>query len=518
MKNLIIDLIGQALTRLNYQIPPDSILLGRPQRKNHGDYSTNLAIVSAATIGKPSIEIAKDICEQVKILDVNRMIKKVEIAGPGFINFFINDNQIQDYLSKVVKSGDKYGTANKEIKVKVLVEFVSANPTGPLHIGHGRWAVLGDAVAALLESVGCVVEREFYINDVGRQINLLKESVAARRQGLPSPEGGYGGEYISHIPSDADAVEFLLCQQKETLNNLGVKFDNWFSESQLHNKGKIQIAMNLIKEKGFTYEKDGAIWFRSTDFGDDKDRVIVRENGDSTYFAADIAYHTDKFQRNYDLMIDIWGTDHHGYISRLKAAMKAIGNSPEKLEIIIGQLVTLFRGKEQIRMSKRTGEMITLQEVIDEIGRDACRFFFLLNKADAHLDFDMELAKQQNSDNPVYYVQYAHARICSIFKETNLEYDNPNLSLLSHECERELINKLIDFPDEVIDSARLRSPHRLTNYSIEVSKLFHSFYHKCRVLTDDKDLTAARLYLMCATRIVLSNVLKLLGISAPERM
>ena len=411
---------------------------------------------------------------------------------------------------------------------RILIEFVSANPTGPLHIGHGRWAAIGDSISRILKGAGYMVQTEFYVNNVGRQVNLLIESVQAHMNGTPVPQDGYAGSYVKEIADDCKDVKAddlkdhvlnkILDEQKKTLSSINVNFDNWFSEETLHKSGRIKETIEALKNKGSVYEKDGALWFKSTDFGDDKDRVLVRENGEPTYFAADLAYHEDKFKRGFELLINVWGTDHHGYVKRLESSLVALGHSADSLKIIIGQLVSLYRGDEPVRMSKRTGDMITLKEVIEETGSDATRFFLLMTGADSHMDFDIELAKKKSMDNPVYYVQYAHARICSVFKEAKMDPDSADLGLLVHEAERELTKKLIDFSDAINRSAVSMEPHHMARYARELAALFHSYYHKCRVITEDKELTKARLLLLKSTRIVLSNVLKLLGISSPKEM
>ncbi|MBU1026181.1 MAG: arginine--tRNA ligase, partial [Candidatus Margulisbacteria bacterium] len=416
--------------------------------------------------------------------------------------------------------------------LSVLLEYVSANPTGPLHVGHGRWAVIGDVIARMLKAVGAKVETEFYVNNVGKQVKLLFESVKAVQAGKPVPEGGYGGDYIKDVAQGKfknvdQLIDLFIKKQKQTLDSLDVKFDNWFYENKLHDNKLIPKAIDRLKKLNRTFEEKGALWFKSEEMGDDKNRVLIREDGQPTYFAADIAYHFEKYNRGFDKLINIWGTDHHGYVNRLKAAMTALDLPPEKLEIIIGQLVTLYRGNEPIRMSKRTGEMVTLREVIDEIGKDATRFFFAATDVNSHLDFDLELAKKKSHENPVFYVQYAHARICSILKKSQFPHPpspsptgrggeegvRADLSSLTEPSERDLIFKLMTWPDVVAEAARLRHPHRITEYGKELGAVFHSFYEKCRVLGNP-----ARLVLVDASRITLRNVLQLLGISAPESM
>ncbi|MBI5701329.1 arginine--tRNA ligase [Candidatus Saganbacteria bacterium] len=503
-----------------------------PQER-YGDFATNIVLKLAPIVNKPIFEIASFIAAD---LSTNNTFEKVEAARNGFINFKLNIKFLQDILFEIIDKDHQYGRSNFGQNQKVLVEFVSANPTGPLHVGHGRWAVIGDDIASLLEAIGYTVEREFYVNDVGNQIDKLELSVKARINGTEIPEGGYGGDYVNRIledPAIASAsagkqdirriiLKIMLNEQKASLEKLGVKFDRFFSEETLHKNNKVKDAILKLKMHGVTFEEEGALWFKSQELGDDKNRVLIRANGETTYFAADIAYHADKYERGFDYMIDVWGADHHGYIPRLKAAIQSLGLQVSKFEVIIGQLVSLFRGKEPVRMSKRTGDMVTLNEVVDEVGRDATRFFMTMTSVNSHLNFDLELAKAQASDNPVYYVQYAHARISSIIKEFNDKktfYEcAPNLSKLTHGSERKLMRKLLDYPDEILAAAKRREPHILIEYSKNLAQNFHNFYHQCRVITEDRKLSYSRLTLVSATRIVLRNVLELLKVSAPERM
>jgi arginyl-tRNA synthetase len=490
-----------------------------PPRKELGDYASNIAILYARKLSKNPMEIAEKVCEQIRQKDTDRLFQRIDFARPGFVNFTLSDSFLKQALDGILKQDFDWGKSRRKNKEKVLLEFVSANPTGPLHVGHGRWAVVGDVIARLLKSAGYFVDTEFYVNNVGAQVEKLEASVRALRAGKEIPEGGYGGAYISEVKGETknEMLENLIRQQKDTLHALGVEFNKWFFESELHKAGKILLAIEKLHDLGATFEEEGAIWFKSQSLGDDKNRVLMREDGRPTYFAADIAYHLDKFARGYDRLINIWGTDHHGYVGRLKAAMKVLGAPVGNFEIIIGQLVTLYRGKEPVRMSKRTGEMITLQEVIDEIGADATRFFFSATDVNSHLDFDLELAKKKSHENPVFYVQYAHARICSILKKSQIpnpkSQSNVDLSSLNHPAERELMLKLAAWPDVVEEAARLRHPHRITEFGKELATVFHSFYEKCKVLGNP-----ARLILVDASRITLRNVLQLLGISAPESM
>ncbi|MBU0629872.1 MAG: arginine--tRNA ligase [Candidatus Margulisbacteria bacterium] len=490
-----------------------------PPRRELGDYATNAAIVNAKALKKPPLQIAKELVAEMEKLDQGGHFVKIEIAPPGFINFFLSDRTIEQRLKEVIPLDQAWGRSALYADRSVLLEYVSANPTGPLHVGHGRWAVFGDCLARLFEAVGYRVEKEFYVNNVGNQVEKLYASVLAARSGQPTPENGYGGAYVKEIKGETIG-EMLACnleEQKQVLSSVGVVFDRFFFENELHDQNLVMGAVDQLKNKHQTFEEGGAIWFKSQEHGDDKNRVLVREDGKPTYFAADIAYHLNKFNRGYDLMIDIWGTDHHGYVQRLKAALKAIGLPAEKLEIIIGQLVALYRGDEQVRMSKRTGEMVALKEVVEEIGADATRFFFAATDVNSHLDFDLELAKKRSSDNPVFYLQYGHARICGILRKGEGSSDQGikelKISELSTPAERNLIMKLIRFPEVVYDAAQLRHPHRICEYGKELAALFHSFYEQCKVLGNP-----SREYLVGATRITLRNVLNLLGITAPESM
>jgi len=515
-KQLIVSLLDAALADLGISRIAD-FQVDFPPRKELGDYASNLAILCARKLSQNPLELAEQIAQKVKALDKTAIFEKIETAPPGFINFTFSNRQLQQTLPEILKLDQDFGKSDTGKGQKILLEFISANPTGPLHVGHGRWAVIGDVISRLLQATGYQVDKEYYVNNVGNQVEKLLASVKAAREGKPVPEGGYGGSYIKEVRGETllEIITSILDEQKKTLNRLRVNFDRFFYESEMYKKDQVKWIVEKLHENQRTFEEDGAIWFKSQQLGDDKNRVLIREDGQPTYFAADIAYHVDKFYRGYDHLINIWGTDHHGYVVRLKAAMQALGQPAEKLEIIIGQLVTLYRGKEPIRMSKRTGEMITLEEVIDEIGVDATRFFFSATDVNSHLNFDLELAKKQSSENPVYYVQYAHARICSILKKSPVkDHESPvDLHTLNHPAERALMIKLFSFPDLVEEAARLRHPHRLTEYGKELATTFHFFYEKCRVLGDP-----ARLMLVNASRIVLRNVLELLGILAPESM
>jgi arginyl-tRNA synthetase len=537
MKNLIAvkikDAIDLAFPENAAELKDFSPEIDNNKNPEHGDFCTTAAMGLAKTLKKNPLEIAQKIADGLSVVDKTRLFSKVEVVR-GYINLFISNETIFTELEKILSQKEKYLLSDWGKGKKVLLEFVSANPTGPLHIGHGRWAVLGDNIARVYAAAGMKVTKEFYVNDVGHQIDMLIASVKASADGQPTPEGGYGGYYVKELADrfkkDLNKKDFkkkllsyITKHQKEVLASMGVKFDSWFSEESLHNKGKVKHAIKELEVKGRTYEKDGALWFRSTDYGDDKDRVLIKEQGASTYFAADVAYHANKFERGFDRIIDIWGTDHHGYVKRIYSAMEAMGFPKEKLEIIIGQLVTLYRGTEVVRMSKRTGEMVTLEEVVEETGSDATRFYLSANDENTHVDFDLQLAKEKSQDNPVYYVQYAHARICSILAEAKKRKMTPRKiqvqkHLVLSDSERKLLRRLIDLPAEVALAAQKSAPHRLIQYLKDVSVAFHHFYQFNRVLEDNHEIRQNRLALAIATRIILSNVLKLLGMSAPERM
>ncbi len=520
-----------------------------PANADHGDFATNAAMMLAKAEKKPPRAIAEIIAAQ--LATETGLFDRIDVAGPGFINCFLKADVWHQTLRTVAAAGDSYGRSSIGAGKKVQVEFVSANPTGPLHIGHGRGAATGDAVASLLQAAGFQVVREYYINDAGNQMDTLGRSVYLRYRELLGntiqfPEDCYQGDYIRDIARDLitrcgarylDMPEngaitacarwggdSILAGIKQDLADFGVVHDTWFSEQSLFDCGAVSAAIEEMKDKGHLYEHEGALWFRTTEFGDDKDRVVVRGNGVTTYFASDIAYHREKFQRGFDWVIDVWGADHHGYVPRLKSVAQGLGRSADDLKIILVQLVALLRDGAPVAMSTRSGEFVTLKEVVDEVGRDAARFFFLMRRSDSQLDFDLELAKRQSSDNPVYYVQYAHARICSIFdnaREKGLVPDGftaISLDKLDTVEEMQLIKFLAGFTTVVEGSALAFEPHRITYYLQELAGLFHGFYNKNRVITEDTELSAARLFLLACTAQTLKNGLHLLGISAPERM
>ena len=519
-----------------------------PKDKSHGDFATNAAMLLTKQAKMKPRDIAQAIVDSLN--KESKLIEKVEIAGPGFINFYLSQNWLYDILPMVEAQDETYGSVDIGKGEKVQVEFVSANPTGLLHMGNARGGALGDSLANLLKMAGYDVTKEFYINDAGNQIVNLGLSLEARyrqllgQEGCEIPENGYHGQDIIdtaqrivdavgdsylQLPEAerqekmiATALDEKIAAIKSGLAAFGVEYDVWFSETTLHESGAVQEVVDLLTEKGMTYEKDGAIWLKTTEFGEEKDEVLIRSNGIPTYFAADIAYHKNKYDRGFKRVINIWGADHHGHVARMKRSMDAIGYNGDDLTVLLMQLVRLYQNGEVVRMSKRTGQYVTLQELIEDVGKDAARYFFIMRNPDSHLDFDLDLAKQQSSDNPVYYVQYAHARINSILKATGKAAPKAaecDLTVLKEEAELELIRKIANLPTEIAYAAEQLEPYRMARYATELATLFHSFYNSCRVINeDDAVLTNARLVLVNAARITLRNVLTMLGVSAPERM
>ncbi len=540
---------AQKAGELTFESLPNYVL-EEPRERQHGDWATNLAMVLTKQARKAPRDIATIL---IKHLDTEgTFITASEIAGPGFINFRLDPNWLTGVIPEVLNLEADYGKVNLGQGKKVQVEFVSANPTGLLHMGNARGAALGDSLASLLAMAGYEVSREFYINDAGNQIYNFALSLEARYlqlmgQDVPFPEGGYHGEDLidtvkgliekvgnKYLNVDQDlrreflvryALEEKLTSIRETLTDMGVHYDCWFSEQSLHDSGFVKDTMEKLEQQGYIYEKEGAQWLKSTLFGDEKDEVVVRGNGTPTYFAADIAYHRNKFERGFDRVINIWGADHHGHVARMKGAMSALGYDPENLQIILMQLVRLIQNGEVVRMSKRSGQYITLRELMDEVGKDAARFFFIMRDPDSTVEFDLDLAKAESSDNPVYYVQYAHARLCSILRQAAEQGyttagmpQEKDLKRLQSNEERELLKKIAELPNEIEVAARLTEPHRLARYVLDLAGLFHSFYNSQRVLVDEEGLREARLGLVRSTKQVLANVLGILGVTAPERM
>ncbi|GAB6067143.1 arginine--tRNA ligase [Methylothermus subterraneus] len=585
MQERLQKLLAQAVAELRRQgrlpmgaEPP--IRVDRTRTPEHGDFSSNLALLLAKACGEAPRVLAEKI---VQALPTDPYVRRVEVAGPGFINFFIDPNAQFEIVPRVLREGENFGQSRFGQGKKVHIEFVSANPTGPLHVGHGRGAAYGATLANLLEAVGFEVHREYYVNDAGRQMDILAVSVWLRyleRLGerLPFPQSGYRGAYIlpiaealhakvgaalhrpaqavlADLPPDAPEgdkeryIDALIARAKsllgeeayaqvfetglglilqdirEDLEAFGVRYDTWFSERQLIRSGRVEEAIARLRRAGFLYEKDGALWFASSRLGDEKDRVVVRENGQYTYFASDIAYHLDKIARGFDLLIDVWGADHHGYVPRLQAALAALGYDPQKLTVRLVQFAVLYRGQEKVQMSTRAGEFVTLRQLREEVGKDAARFFYCMRKAEQHLDFDLQLAVSQTSDNPVYYVQYAHARVCSVFKQLkergwarDVARGMANLARLREPHELALLATLARYPEVIERAARQYEPHQLTHYLRELAGEFHTYYNAHTFLVEDANLRDARLNLIDAVRQTLANGLALLDVSAPEAM
>ncbi|KFZ44480.1 arginine--tRNA ligase [Smithella sp. SC_K08D17] len=554
MKNKITKLLENALniSVQKGQLPEVSLPymeVEAPANPEHGDYAANAALILAAQAKQNPRKIAQII--QDNLSDPENIIGKTQIAGPGFINFFIKDDVWHKALKNIDEQKEKYGFINYGGGKKVQVEFVSANPTGPLHIGHARGAVVGDVLSSLLSATGYCVSKEYYINDAGNQMNNLGKSVLLRYRELLDekiefPETCYRGDYIKDIAGKiikeegekylhsteeaaigyftSIAGQIILEEIKIDLRDFGVVFDEYFSEKELYKNDGVTKLLDKLKKQGFVYSDGETLWFKTTDFGDEKDRVVIRKNGEPTYFAADIAYHQNKFARGFDTVIDIWGADHHGYMPRMWAGIQALGYSKESLKIILVQLVNLLRGGAPVAMSTRSGEFVTLREVLDEVGRDAARYNFLMRRSDSHLDFDLEVAKKQSNENPVYYVQYAHARICSILKMAQERgialpvYADTDLSFLREPEEKTLIKMLVRYPETICGAAKALEPHRIPFYLNELAGVFHSYYNKNKVISENDGLTAARLFLIMEIKIVLQNALNILGVSAPEKM
>ena len=525
---------------------PD-IFLEHPQKPEHGDYATSFPLKLARATSMRPMEIAETL---IALMHKPEEVDVITAAAPGFINFKLANGWLTGLVSTVLADGSAYGDISLGSGQRVQIEFVSANPTGPLHIGNGRGAVLGSGLASILRAAGYDVQKEYYINDAGSQTEAFRQSLWARYQqclgkDMPLPENGYHGAYMIELAKEIIREKgegFLLLPESEAvaklgdiglhkmidlisadLQSLGVTYDEWFSEKSLYDRGLFNTVMSRLHDGGYIAQKEKATWFMSTALGDDKDNVVIRSDGTPTYFGSDIAYHYNKFiERKFDKVIDVWGADHQGHVPRMKAVVSALGVNPDRLTILLSQLVTLRRGKEVVRLSKRTGDIISLREVIDEVGADACRFFFLARTADSQMDFDLELAKKQSDENPVYYVQYAHARMCSIFeraKERGIEvFSEGDVSLLTSPPELALIRKLLVLPEVISTASAALEPHHLTYYAQELATASAIFYRDCRVLSDDRALSLARLKLASATRIVLAKTLQLMGMTAPEKM
>ncbi len=551
----------------------DDIQIERTRDKSHGDFACNIAMVLARQAKTNPRKLAAALLEN---MPESEIIERVEIAGPGFINFYLTKQSRLNVITRILQTAEAYGRSEFGTGKSILIEFVSANPTGPLHVGHGRGAVYGAVVSDLLEAIGYKVDREYYVNDAGRQMDILTVSIWLRYLELCAikidfPENAYQGDYIRNIAdkllrdkkqslsSDTDFpetkddpeinIDQLIAFTKTTLGSenyqaildlglneilneiradladLGVVFDRWFFEHSLEDDDQIQECIAKLMDSTFVYEEEGALWFRSTAFGDEKDRVIIRDNGQATYFASDIAYHVEKFSRSYDKAINIWGADHHGYIARVKAALSALDENPDALEILLVQFATLYRGTEKLPMSTRSGQFVTLKELLNEVGKDATRFFYILRKSEQHLDFDLELAKSKSNENPVYYIQYAHARICSVLKQVkekgftyNAEIGNNNLHTLTEPAEEKLITTLSRYPEVMHSAATEYEPHQIAYYLRDLANEFHSYYNSCQFIVEPDDLRNARLNLISASKQVICNGLGILGVSAPEQM
>jgi len=537
--------IQQAQLADTSEIPEIKIEI--PKDKSNGDYSTNIAMVLTKIAKRNPREIAQAIVDN---LDTTKAkVEKVAIAGPGFINFYLDNSYLTAIISEAMDKGDKFGHTEESNGKSILVEYVSANPTGDLHIGHARNAAVGDTLSNILEAAGYQVTREYYINDAGNQITNLARSIEARYfkalgdDSFEMPEGGYHGKDIINIGKDlADkqpelkdlsederiktfrqlGVDYEMEKLRTDLSDFNTHFDSWFSETSLYEKGEIKKVLDKMTDLGYTYEQDGATWLRTTDFKDDKDRVLIKKDGNYTYFLPDIAYHFDKIERGNDVLINLFGADHHGYINRLKASLETFGVEKDRLEIQIMQMVRLMQDGQEVKMSKRTGNAITLREIMDEVGVDAARYFLTMRSPDTHFDFDMELAKQESQDNPVYYAQYAHARICSILKQAEERGIKPSkeadYSYITNAKAIDLLKKIAEFETMIESSAVQRAPHRITNYIQELASHFHKFYNAEKVLTDDVEKTTALIALINAVKITMHNALDLVGVNAPESM
>ena len=582
MKDQLQDLLNKCIQELIYKGTlnemPSKIRIDHTKDNSHGDYATNIALMLSKQAKMSPVELAKIIIDQ---FEQKSFIKKIEIAGPGFINFFMSQETSSSIVNEIIDQAALYGSSEIGHGKKVLLEYVSANPTGPLHVGHGRGAAYGATVSNLLRNAGFIVDNEYYVNDAGRQMDILTVSIYLRYlticgESLRFPDNGYQGQYIHdiaqviyeasgqefHLKSDLVfenvskdgseggdkeihidqlikraksilgdrfkavfkvGIESILGGIKNDLAEFGVIFEKWFSEQSLIDSGLSEACISKLKDSKNLYEKDGALWFKTTNYGDEKDRVVVRDNGNHTYFASDIAYHLEKLERGYDKIINVWGADHHGYIPRVKASIEALGHDPNKLEILLVQFANLYRGGSKVQMSTRSGSFVTLEDLRAEVGNDAARFFYILRKSEQHMDFDLDLAKSKTNENPVYYIQYAHARICSVFrqadeKEIELDVSQTNLTLLTEEIEKDLLRELSRFKSVLESSAIQYEPHQLAYYLRDLSNHFHSYYNACKFIVDDKNLTQARLALISATQQILKNGLSILGVGAPESM
>ncbi|MFZ5816792.1 MAG: arginine--tRNA ligase [Bacillota bacterium] len=548
IRQALTEAVNRAVAAGELTGPAPAVTVEVPKEKAHGDFATNLAMVMTRQEKKPPRVIAETILKHLKTQGT--WIESAEIAGPGFINLRLRFGWVHQVLPAIQSEGEDFGRSDHGGGKRILLEYVSANPTGPMVLVQARSGAYGSTLGRILNAAGYHCNTEFYVNDAGNQVRMLAKTVDLRAQELRGatieiPEGGYPGEYVidaarallEQFPDFLEkpeeerlaflerwAPEFFRAGQEEVLRSYGVVFDRWFSERSLRDAGKPAELVKRLLEAGEAYEQDGAIWMRTTKYGDDKDRVLVKSDGEYTYFAADACYHMDKYDRGYEILIDVLGQDHHGYLGRMKAMVECLGHSKDSLEILFTQIVRLFKDGQEFRMSKRKGNFVLMEDLLDQVSVDAARYFFLTRGLDAHMDFDLDLANLKSSDNPVFYVQYAHARICSILRQTQEQGQNvvpaaqAELALLKEEVELELMRKLAEYPEELIGAADAREAHRLSRYLNELATAFHSFYTRCRVVTEDLPLTQARLVLVDATRVVLRNALTMMGVSAPERM
>lgn len=546
VKQTLIQEIEKSIQQANIVDSIPEIKIEIPKDTKNGDYATNIAMVLTKLAKRNPREIAQLIVDHLDTEAAH--VKKIDIAGPGFINFYLDSSYLNAVIDQALEQDTQFGRVAESKNEKILVEYVSANPTGDLHIGHARNAAVGDTLCNILDAAGYDVTREYYINDAGNQITNLAKSIEARYlqhlgQEADMPADGYHGQDIKNIGADLAekqpnlmdlsdderlktfrqlGVDYEMAKLKQDLADFNIHFDNWFSETSLYEKGEIKAVLARMKDNGYTYEQDGATWLRTTDFKDDKARVLIKKDGTYTYFLPDIAYHYDKFQRGNDKLINLFGADHHGYINRLKASLETFGVDSDRLEIQIMQMVRLMQDGEEVKMSKRTGNAITLREIMDEVGIDAARYFLTMRSADTHFDFDMALAKEQSQDNPVYYAQYAHARICSILRQAEAQgyqvEKGADYQTITNDKAIELLKKVAEFEPMIEGAAEARAPHRVTNYIQDLAAHFHKFYNAEKVLTEDQAKTKAHLALIDAVRITLRNALQLVGVTAPEQM
>ena len=538
IRDQLVDSLRAALVEAGFDEPVGGIALDPPKQREHGDWSTSVALQVAKPAGVEPRDAAAKLAEILEI-SAPPHLEKVEVAGPGFLNLYLAPTWLHDVLRDVVTQGDAYGRGTSLAGQRINLEFVSANPTGPLHAGGGRWVAVGDAMANLLASQGAEVHREYYLNDAGNQLDTFGASLFARYQGREPPEDGYQGAYLVEMAerlraelgdrvTEEQAREWgyrdVVRQLEDDLGRIGVHFDTWFSERTLHERGDVEAVLEELRARGVAFEQDGALWLRSTDFGDQRDRVLVKSDAATTYLCNDLAYHRDKFARGWQHLIDIWGADHHGQVKSLQSGLEALGFPPGEPEVVLGQLVNVQRGGEVVRMSRRAGNIVTLADILDEVDPDVCRLTFLLQGIDTAQTFDLDVVTAQSMENPVYYVQYAHARIASIGRiatergVSRVPLGEADLSKLTHERELDLLRALSTYPDAVAEATELRAPHRVTTWVRDFAKAFHGFYRDCRVLGEDPALTQARLWLAEACRLGLANALSLLGAHAPDEM